>query len=86
MRITERFHQVKHKVSKRGTCTVCGRSCTRQMTVMNTVNPFNRDASGRAKSYDEVRADVKAEAQRWKTSPIVCVSCEEAAKQEARGT
>lgn len=80
MRVTERYDQVKQKVSKRGACA-CGRICTRQTTIMNTVNPFNRRPNGEPKSYDEVRADVKAEAARWQASfVIVCASCAEKAK------
>lgn len=62
---TTRFQPVMAVRSVVGTCPVCGKRTTRRRTFEHTINPFNRNADGQMKSYDEVRADVNAEADAW---------------------
>lgn len=59
------FRPVTTSRKRAGKCPVCGKSATRQQTFEHTVNPFNRNADGTVKDYDQVRADVTAEANAW---------------------
>lgn len=66
--------QRQHK----GTCPVCGKKVTRTRTFEHTVNPFNCTGEGdarRPKTWDEVRADVKAKADAWKPD-FTCQACD----------
>lgn len=63
MRIT--FQPVVTVRERRGTCPVCGKQTTRRRTFEHTINPFNKNAEGQPKTYDEVRAAVNAEADAW---------------------
>lgn len=55
-----------------GQCPTCGKKATRSRTFEATVNPFNRNKeTGEPKTWDEVRADVKAEAEAWQPEPEV---------------
>lgn len=55
-----------------GTCPTCGKKVTRSRTFEATVNPFNRHpVEDRPKTWDEVRADVRTEADAWDPNPEV---------------
>lgn len=58
-------------VERHGKCPTCDKPVTRRRTFSRTVNPFNKRADGEIKSWDEVYADVKAEAQAWDPGPEV---------------
>jgi hypothetical protein len=53
-----KFDVVRRTAVKTGWCPVCGKSVTRRRTFENTINPFNRNAQGAVKTYEEVREDV----------------------------
>lgn len=54
-----------------GECPTCGKKATRSRTFERTVNPFNKRADGTPKGWDEVRVDVRAEAEAWAPGPEV---------------
>lgn len=63
----------------RGQCPGCKKKVTRSRTFERTVNPFNRHPTeDREKTWDEVRADVRAEADAW-TPDFTCQGCASAA-------
>jgi hypothetical protein len=64
MRIT--FQSVVTSRRKAGPCPVCGKRSVRTRRFEHTVNPFNKNRDGSVKTADEVRADVHAEADKWK--------------------
>jgi hypothetical protein len=70
------FRQIKTIVKKSGKCPICGKRSTKQQTICNTVNPFNKDKDGNVKSPDQVYQDVKAEAANWKPD-FTCSTCKE---------
>ena len=59
------FEQVRMTKIKDGPCPVCEVHTTRQKRFEHTVNPFNTRADGEVKTREEVREDVKAEAEAW---------------------
>ena len=59
------FQRVTRRVTKRGTCPVCGKYVQRTTKIENTVNPFNRNSAGQVKTYDEVNDDVREKARAW---------------------
>jgi uncharacterized protein (DUF2225 family) len=62
---TYRFEEVSHTAKRRVTCAVCGKKFNRQKTFTNTINPFNMNANGSPKTYQDVRANVFALARQW---------------------
>ena len=71
---TQRRHQ--------GPCLKCGKKVTRTRTFEHTVNPFNCVGEGedrRPKTWDEVHADVKAEADAW-IPDFTCQGCKDTAE------
>jgi hypothetical protein len=79
MRIT--FQQVVRKERIKVQCRVCKRSLPRVMSVMHTVNPFNKDAAGLVKSRAQVYSDVSDALRdlvaKTKSDGIVCRGCHE---------
>lgn len=64
-----------------GTCPGCRKKVTRSRTFSHTVNPFNCVGEGddrREKTWPEVAADVKVEADAWRPD-FTCQACESAA-------
>ena len=55
-----RFQEVTRKRKVRVVCVGCMKPLIRTLSVTHTVNPFNRNADGIAKTYAEVSADVTA--------------------------
>jgi hypothetical protein len=68
---TYHFTGPKVTAKRTGNCPTCGRKTTRSQTFEKTVNPFNKRDDGTPKSWDEVRADVQAEAAAWAPGPEV---------------
>lgn len=46
----------------------------RAMTFMQTVNPWNAHPDGRPRTYEEIRANVIAEARAWALVPETCTA------------
>lgn len=65
---TYHFYGPSTKRKHASKCPVCGKRVTRSRTFEHTVNPFNcvgEGAERRPKTWDEVAADVHAEADAW---------------------
>lgn len=75
MTYTHRFDGPIVQARKRVHCENCGRVVRRVRTFQHTVNPFNKRDDGQPKTWDEVREDVKAEAEAWKQRPERCKTC-----------
>lgn len=73
MRTTTTYHfdGPSVPVERHGECPTCDKPVTRRRTFSGTVNPFNKRADGEIKTWAEVYADVKAEAQAWDPGPEV---------------
>ena len=57
---------------RRGKCPTCHKPVVRRRTFEHTVSPFNRNkVTGEPKTWAEVAAEVKAEAQAWTPEPEV---------------
>jgi hypothetical protein len=63
--ITYRFPPVRAQRTVRGKCPACGKAVTRSRTFKQTVNPFNRNEDGSVRTYEQVNAEVNAEARAW---------------------
>lgn len=69
---TTRYQEIRIRAKRRGPCTVCGKRVDRIKYFAQTVNPFNKVASGsRAKTAAEVRASVQEQADAWDPAPEV---------------
>lgn len=73
---TYNFPEVTKRGKKSGKCVVCNKRTTRSITVTHTVNPFNKNADGVPKSYEEVLADVTAKRDKWLAEPVMHEACE----------
>jgi len=71
---TYNFQVVKFTAKRSLKCRVCGKRFNRSHTFENTINPFNKNDKGAAKTYAEVWRDVKAEAEAWKPDNL-CTKC-----------
>ena len=76
------FRVIKRSASYVCKCAGCGKEIARTASVEHTVNPFNTNAEGIAKTPAEVSASAQLaandEAARLATAPALCRSCEEA--------
>lgn len=70
------FDKVTVRAAKSGACVSCGKKTRRTKTFWGTVNPFNRDESGKIRDRDDVRKRLEAERDEWVSLPTVCASCE----------
>jgi uncharacterized metal-binding protein YceD (DUF177 family) len=74
-----RFAQVKRSTKLMLKCSRCSGRVTKTVSVMHTVNPFNRDENGLVKSYERVDADVRQQLFRdvdaVKADPPLCAKC-----------
>lgn len=62
------FESVKFPIKKSGKCK-CGKRLVRATTFEQTINPFNKNAAGKVKTYSEIWAELKAQAAAWKATP-----------------
>lgn len=62
---THNFTGPKVRCERKGKCPACGKRVLRSRTFEQTVNPFNRNANGVPKTWEEVFADVRAQADAW---------------------
>lgn len=53
----------------------CGRRLQRKHKFWQTLSPFNKNAQGQLKSYDEIMAQLRQERDRWLTTPETCIHC-----------
>lgn len=72
---TYRFKEVTHPVTKRVDCRVCGKKVTRSTTLSQTVSPFNKDADGQPKTAEQIRAELRAEAETWQPRNDIHAAC-----------
>jgi ribosomal protein L37AE/L43A len=63
--VTYRYQEVRHSVTQRGPCPVCGKRRTRSMTFTATVSPFNRDETGEPRTPYQVRQKLVADSAVW---------------------
>lgn len=68
------FEKIERRVSRTFKCSGCGKRRTRAHTFWQTMNPYNKNARGAAKSEAEIRAELESEARAF--SPAKCASCE----------
>lgn len=71
MKVTYTYDEVGHPATRTGACPTCGKKTRRSRTFTQTVNPFNKNEDGTMKTYTEVRADVRADAEAWNPDPGV---------------
>lgn len=62
---TYRFEKISTSRKKTWKDPVTGKRRSKTMTFWQTQNPFNKNADGTPKSYDQIRAEIEAEADAW---------------------
>lgn len=65
------FDGPRRTAERRGQCPTCHRPVVRRKTFEHTVSPFNKRPDGTPKTWSEVAADVRAEAEAWNPGPEV---------------
>lgn len=75
---TYRFQPVQRRAVKNLPCPDCGKKVKRQTTFEQTINPFNKNAEGEPKSWQEIQAELKVQADAWRVEPVQCKACREA--------
>lgn len=64
------YNEVKHRATKKFVCRVCGKRGTQSRTFRQTVNPFNRNADGRAKTAAEILLELVSAGDKWQPDPV----------------
>lgn len=73
---TTRFDEISTFAEKSGKCDVCGKACKRREKFYQTLNPFNKNADGSVKTYQEIRKEIELKATEWKLKPVRHAKCE----------
>ncbi|HDV9097244.1 TPA: hypothetical protein QIZ65_004082 [Enterobacter kobei] len=73
---TTRFDEISTFAEKSGKCDVCGKACKRREKFYQTLNPFNKNADGSVKTYQEIRKEIELKAIEWKLKPVRHAKCE----------
>lgn len=73
MKVTVTYDQVKARATRSGYCPVCKRRTKRTQAFVQTVNPFNLNADGNPKTYEEVQREVNREAREWEPEPATFI-------------
>lgn len=55
-------------------CRACGRPGKRQRTFRQTINPFNKNAAGQPKTWNEIWQELQCQAATWR--PDIHAQCE----------
>jgi hypothetical protein len=70
------FEVVKYPIKKSGICPVCNKKASRTFTESQTLNPFNTDAAGNAKTRRQILDELIARSKVWKTEPTYHTDCQ----------
>ncbi len=72
---TIRFQEVKYPVKRRVECAGgCGKKLTRQTTLTQTINPFNKNADGSVRTYSDIWRELRDKSAEWKPE-ATCPAC-----------
>lgn len=82
---TYKFEEVTHHVTKRVPCRVCRKPLGRATILSQTINPFNKDAAGQPKTREQIRAELRAEAETWHPTNDIHRACIEAEQAASAG-
>lgn len=77
------FEEITHRVTKSVPCRACGKKLSRSTTLSQTLSPFNRVGHGFPKTEQQIRAELKVEAEAWHPRNDIhrgCFDAEAAAK------
>jgi hypothetical protein len=72
---TYRFDEVTYPVTKKVPCRACGKTLTRSTTLIQTVNPFNKNPDGTMKTEEQIWTELRAQAQAWTPSNDIHSAC-----------
>lgn len=78
-RVVHHFDKVVYPATKRGICPTCGKAATRKSgeKFMQTINPFNTNASGQPKTRKEIWDELAVKAAVWeKEGPVYHAKCQ----------
>lgn len=71
------FQEVKLSVKATAPCGKCGKVCSRTKTFSQTLNPFNTHEDGSLKTRDQILAELKPKAAKYRTQTIYHAKCED---------
>lgn len=75
---TIRFEEVTRGAQKNLPCPDCGKKVRRQRTFSQTINPWNKNAAGEPKTWQEIQDELKVDAAKWAAEPVKCAACRDA--------
>lgn len=79
------YQVVRHTAKKSGKCADCKKPARRQVTLENTINPYNKDPeTGQPRTYAQIVAKLVAEGKAWQAESIVCTACTDIRRQAQR--
>lgn len=73
---TVTFEKVEFSASKSGICPVCGKIARRNITIYQTLNPWNTNDLGEPKTRSEITNELRAKASTWRAEPVYHAKCE----------
>lgn len=76
------YEKVSFQAYKTVKCPQCGKKLRRQRTFYQTLNPFNQNEEGKAKSRDEIHRELVEEAEAWKDAPAYCTKYQPKSKSK----
>jgi hypothetical protein len=77
---TIKFEEVTRGARKNLPCPDCGKKVRRQITFSQTINPWNKNAAGEPKTWQEIQEELKADVAKWAAKPVQCKSCRDASE------
>lgn len=69
------FNEVSVHSEKVVKCSSCGKRLVRRKKFYQTINPWNKTASGEVKSRYEIMPEITAKAKEWQNEPETCNKC-----------
>lgn len=73
--ITYNFEEVCISKTKYGKCSKCGKNYQETKKFAQTINPYNKNADGQIKTYDEIYDELVEKAKKWLEEPISEHNC-----------
>ncbi len=69
------YEEVKLRGTKNCKCKKCRKKLRRQKTFSQTINPWNKTATGTVKTRDEILKSLRDEIREWKEKDEICENC-----------
>ncbi len=72
------FQEVSYHATKAGVCKACGKRASLKRKFWQTLNPFNKTATGEVKTPSQIRDELRRDAEAWYREPLCHAKCQSA--------